>query len=229
MATSPVTARRSQLFVASFCSIALLGGMTAASQIARETDVLRSTDGLPAHVVGLFREPVAFQQSINGDYYVLYCPRVLGQWFDGIRFYAAASRRPEWRIRGRRLGRAVAYGSYFSSIHCSLYVRLTSGAAYHPWHDGAERRWLAAVYRPVDPDEPARVGRSDHRVQPCRASVSDVWHIQADWARGRPRREPFAEQWHPACRPDSGSYYFDVPGGGSSISQGSCLAERVLT
>ena len=71
MATSPVTARRSQLFVASFCSIALLGGMTAASQIARETDVLRSTDGLPAHVVGLFREPVAFQQSINGDYYVL--------------------------------------------------------------------------------------------------------------------------------------------------------------
>ena len=23
--------------------------------------------------------------------FVLYCPRVLGQWFDGIRFYAAAS------------------------------------------------------------------------------------------------------------------------------------------
>ena len=71
MATSPVTARRSQLFVASLCSIALLGTMTAASQIARETDVLQSTDGLPAHVVGLFRQPVAFQQSINGDYYVL--------------------------------------------------------------------------------------------------------------------------------------------------------------
>jgi len=71
MATSPVTARRSQLIVACLCSLALLGAMTAASQVTQETDVLRSTDGLPAHVVGLFREPVAFQQSINGDYYVL--------------------------------------------------------------------------------------------------------------------------------------------------------------
>ena len=29
-----------------------------------------------------------FVNNDNGD---LYCPRVLGQWFDGIRFYAAAS------------------------------------------------------------------------------------------------------------------------------------------
>ena len=29
----------------------------------------------------------AFETGVNG----LYCPRVLGQWFDGIRFYAAAS------------------------------------------------------------------------------------------------------------------------------------------
>lgn len=34
-------------------------------------EVLRSTAGLPPHIVGLFRQPVAFQQSVTGDYYVL--------------------------------------------------------------------------------------------------------------------------------------------------------------
>ena len=33
----------------------------------------------------------AFGVEGTGSYGALYCPRVLGQWFDGIRFYAAAS------------------------------------------------------------------------------------------------------------------------------------------
>ena len=44
---------------------------SAAAQDLRNAAVVRSTGGLPAHVVGLFRQPVAFQQSANGDYYVL--------------------------------------------------------------------------------------------------------------------------------------------------------------
>lgn len=71
MTASPTTPRALQLFVASLCSAALFGTITPASQISPDTDVLRSTSGLPPHVVGLFRQPVAFQQSINGDYYVL--------------------------------------------------------------------------------------------------------------------------------------------------------------
>jgi len=42
-----------------------------AAQHLRDVAVVRSTGGLPAHVVGLFRQPVAFQQSVSGDYYVL--------------------------------------------------------------------------------------------------------------------------------------------------------------
>ena len=33
-------------------------------------DVLRSISGLPAHIVGLFRDPIGFKQTANGDYYV---------------------------------------------------------------------------------------------------------------------------------------------------------------
>jgi hypothetical protein len=33
-------------------------------------EVLKSTAGLPPHVVGLFRDPIDFKQTANGDYYV---------------------------------------------------------------------------------------------------------------------------------------------------------------
>jgi hypothetical protein len=33
-------------------------------------EVLKSVGGLPAHVVGLFRDPIGFKQTANGDYYV---------------------------------------------------------------------------------------------------------------------------------------------------------------
>lgn len=33
-------------------------------------EILRSVSGLPPHVVGLFRDPIGFKQTANGDYYV---------------------------------------------------------------------------------------------------------------------------------------------------------------
>src|SRR5262245_17125978 len=33
-------------------------------------DVLKSVAALPPHLVGLFRDPIGFQQTANGDYYV---------------------------------------------------------------------------------------------------------------------------------------------------------------
>ncbi len=33
-------------------------------------EVLKSVSGLPAHIVGLFRDPIGFKQTANGDYYV---------------------------------------------------------------------------------------------------------------------------------------------------------------
>ena len=47
-------------------AIALLGTQTAALQL----EVLRSVGSLPPHIVGTFENPVGFQQSANGTYYV---------------------------------------------------------------------------------------------------------------------------------------------------------------
>ena len=59
-------------FATTLCLIATVAAIgSAATQHLREVEVVRSTGGLPAHVVGLFRQPVAFQQSVTGDYYVL--------------------------------------------------------------------------------------------------------------------------------------------------------------
>src|SRR5204863_3518696 len=33
-------------------------------------EVLKAASGLPAHIVGLFRDPIGFKQTANGDYYV---------------------------------------------------------------------------------------------------------------------------------------------------------------
>src|SRR5712664_4916414 len=40
------------------------------SLTALKSDVLRSTGAVPAHVAGRFREPIGFQQSASGQYFV---------------------------------------------------------------------------------------------------------------------------------------------------------------
>ena len=52
---------------AGILGVALLGGHADARL---QVEVLRSTGGLPPHVVGLFEEPLAFQQAPGGAYYV---------------------------------------------------------------------------------------------------------------------------------------------------------------
>ena len=42
----------------------------AAPHAALSVEILRSTGGLPAHIVGLFEEPLGFQQPPGGAYYV---------------------------------------------------------------------------------------------------------------------------------------------------------------
>ena len=43
---------------------------TAIQPTPGRVEVLKSVSGLPAHVVGLFRDPIGFKQAANGDYYV---------------------------------------------------------------------------------------------------------------------------------------------------------------
>lgn len=46
-------------------------GHQAAVRISPGTiDVLKSVSALPPHIVGLFRDPIGFKQTANGDYYV---------------------------------------------------------------------------------------------------------------------------------------------------------------
>jgi len=47
---------------------AALFGMRVEAAVV--VDVLRSVGGLPPHIVGLFEEPLGFQQSLDGPYYV---------------------------------------------------------------------------------------------------------------------------------------------------------------
>jgi len=44
--------------------------LTARPRAALQIDVLRSVGALPAHITGLFEEPVAFQQAANGYFFV---------------------------------------------------------------------------------------------------------------------------------------------------------------
>ena len=46
---------------------ALFGVRTEATEVV---DVLRSIGGLPPHIVGLFEEPLGYQQTPDGLYYV---------------------------------------------------------------------------------------------------------------------------------------------------------------
>lgn len=53
-------------------AIALLAAavVEARTDAARAVDLLRSIGGLPPHIVGLFEEPLGFQQTPDGPYYV---------------------------------------------------------------------------------------------------------------------------------------------------------------
>src|SRR5262249_61921848 len=49
----------------------LCGGLPPAAALsAIPLDVIRSSAAVPAHIAGRFREPIGFQQSKDGQYYV---------------------------------------------------------------------------------------------------------------------------------------------------------------
>ena len=50
--------------------IALFVAIGSSTVSALRVEVLRSTGGLPPHIVGLFEEPLGFQQVPGGPYYV---------------------------------------------------------------------------------------------------------------------------------------------------------------
>ena len=56
------------LFPSAFCLLPF--AFQTPSPSPGRVEVLKSTDALPPHVVGLFREPLACKQTANGDYYV---------------------------------------------------------------------------------------------------------------------------------------------------------------
>jgi hypothetical protein len=49
---------------------AVLGHQAAVRVSPGTVDVLKAVDSLAPHVVGLFRDPIGFKQTANGDYYV---------------------------------------------------------------------------------------------------------------------------------------------------------------
>src|SRR5262245_34893723 len=52
-------------------AIAILAPLLATQTTAAlDVEVIRSSGGLPPHIVGLFEEPLSFQQSPAGPYYV---------------------------------------------------------------------------------------------------------------------------------------------------------------
>ena len=89
----------------------------AAPQAALRVEVLRSTGGLPPHIVGLFEEPLAFHQPPGGSYYV----------FDrrGHSVYAVDSnRRSAFKLVeiGPELGRIIQPRGFDSSPTGSFVV-----------------------------------------------------------------------------------------------------------
>ena len=71
MSTSPSDAPAPKLLATALCLISTVAALGSSVAQTLDEPVVRSSGGLPAHVVGLFRQPVAFQQSVDGDYYVL--------------------------------------------------------------------------------------------------------------------------------------------------------------
>ncbi len=59
-----------RLVTAVALALAALPLLTGAPRAAHHVEVLRSTGGLPPHIVGAFREPSVFQQAPDGRYFV---------------------------------------------------------------------------------------------------------------------------------------------------------------
>lgn len=57
---------RSLLLLTSYLSIAAVLQPVSPGRV----DVLKAVNSLAPHVVGMFREPIGFKQTANGDYYV---------------------------------------------------------------------------------------------------------------------------------------------------------------
>lgn len=57
-------------FARILASLAAVVALSAAYPAALEVEILRAVGGLPPHIVGAFEEPIAFQQSGAGTYYV---------------------------------------------------------------------------------------------------------------------------------------------------------------
>lgn len=53
-----------------FLTTAVLGDQAAVRVSPGTVDILKAVDSLAPHVVGLFRDPIGFKQTANGDYYV---------------------------------------------------------------------------------------------------------------------------------------------------------------
>ena len=62
--------RASALAAAITLSTAAFPFLNVSPEAAHHVEILRSTGGLPAHVVGTFREPSVFQQAPDGRYFV---------------------------------------------------------------------------------------------------------------------------------------------------------------
>lgn len=67
MSTVPAMLYRLRLIGTVTATVALAGTLTSGRA---RVQILQSTGGLPAHVVGAFQDPIAFQQSSSGEYFV---------------------------------------------------------------------------------------------------------------------------------------------------------------
>ena len=65
-----VSRRPSALAAATALCLASLPFLTVPPQAEHHVEILRSTGGLPPHIVGTFREPSVFQQAPDGRYFV---------------------------------------------------------------------------------------------------------------------------------------------------------------
>ena len=70
VSTHRPTGRRAALRFTTLCLALALAAGAAGAQWARPAEQIRSSGGLPPHVVGQFREPAGFQQAPSGDYYI---------------------------------------------------------------------------------------------------------------------------------------------------------------
>ena len=183
----------SKTFLRALCG---LGGsfFVVIAVAALAPEVLRSTGAVPAHVAGQFREPVGFQQSASGQYFV----------FDRraphrLRARRAAVERVDDRARSAASRAGSSIPTAFAVEPNGTFVvadapnnreriqiftpagfRIGGFTAAGPTEGarrarerGAQRHRIAAVHRHVDPDVAAGDRRADQRVRAERRRAPD--------------------------------------------------------